>query len=226
MPGMQGRLSLGHVCAAVVALGVSSGAVGESASLLPDAAFRAAKPCALDPFDGLDATQLTRRLEADCVAVRQRQGLVARQGWARLGKRAETWVGQAMAWGDEGFNARLHWDATARLGPQAVDAHTQLAAGLWWQPDDGIAMNLRLGGRLHEGGVVDHRLSVTSAWRPGPDSLLFTRWSVAGAHSLHEMGVRWWLHSQRVSLDALVPTDVAADEGQARLVLSWRGFRL
>lgn len=226
MAAMQKRAWMGGVFGVLGALGFSAGAVADSALLLPGSAFRTPVVCALAPFDALDAVQLERRLRAGCDPAPRGAGLSARQGWERHGGRLQTWVGQALAWGDHALNARLRWDATARLGPQAVATRTELAAGLWWQPQAQLAVDLQLGGRLHGDGDIDHSVSMTGAWQPSSSQLLFSRVNHDGVQTLHEVGMRLWLRAQRISLDASMPTDLAQEGDRARVVLAWRGFRL
>lgn len=201
-------------------------ALAETAPLLAPTAFRVPADCVLDPFETLDAVQVEQRLRALCRASARAALPAPSLGWGRAGQRAEAKLIQALAWGGQALRVRLQWHAAARLAPVSMSARTELAAGLWWQPQSRWALNLRLGGRVDDEGDVKRRATVTGAWQPTADHMLITRWIADGEAARHEIGMRWWLQPSRISLDAVVPTVFAHDGAAARVTLSWRGFRL
>lgn len=210
----------------LLALAAAAPAVAERAPLLPPQAFQLPRACAIDPFAALGASQVEHRLASGCAGAWARPQLTPRLGFERSGGRAEAWIGQRMAWQGIGLSARLQFDMAARLTPDALSARTRFAAGVWWQPDRRMALGLRLGGRRDDDGERSHQVSLTSAWRPFADNLLFTRWREDGTDAVREVGWRWWLVARRVSLDLLLPADPERDREPARLSFAWRGLRL
>lgn len=211
--------------AAAAAAGDAVWASTTPAPLLPASAFQTLRGCPLEPFVPLDPKRLEQLLRERC---RQPQTSLAPLGLGSLrreGQQAQGRLGHELAWRAHDLQARLRLGLAAGLAPGAVSARAELAAGLWWQPDRSWGLNLRVGGRHDEDGDTEHRWAVTSVWRPTTQHVLFSRWHLQDDDAAHELGLRWWLVAERVSLDLLWPTADGEPEG-ASVSLSWRGLDL
>jgi hypothetical protein len=199
--------------------------------LLAGAAFVPADACALDPFAPADLQGIERRLQDRCRVAGGPLALDGSGGWRSQGDRAEGRLDHELSLQHASWRARVRLGLAAGLGrtgeTAALTAQALVAAGLWWQPDRRWAVQWRFGERHDgDGGGGERRLSLTGVWRPTAAHMIVSRWQSDGEDdAVHELGLRWWLQRERLSLDLAVPTSGEAS-GQTRMRLAWRGFSL
>lgn len=156
--------------------------------------------CNIEPFSNENIGRRVESLRQTCVGPELRWGVeVPRVNVMRT--RVDSNFAQKLSPSLE-TALRLHW--VGRHDEMRGSMRTEqafVASALRWRPDARIAFNLRVGQELF--GAFRERMAVSSVWQPHRRTVMFAEWATTQQGTeWHQVGLRWWLVSRRLSLEA------------------------
>jgi hypothetical protein len=198
-------------------------------SLLPSSAFAALPPCGLDPFADASTDERALQFERPCGQDQLRLRVNSARPVVEAGAvRYEFEVDQLLTQhlGDElTTTARLNWLGAGeeQSNGTQTSARALFAAGAQYRLDPDWSLQLNVG---REATPTDPRTRATmsGAWRPAGEHLLYMQWAAEPEGVANTVGMRWWLVPRRMAVDvtARVPPDGQAVEPRLGLsLLEW-----
>lgn len=195
-------------------------------ALLPSSAFAALPACELNPFSDASAEERAQQFDRLCGQDQLHLRADSARPAAEAGPvRHEVEVDQRLTQRlgeDITTTARLNWlgagEEQAR-GTQ-TSARALLAAGAQYRFDPDWSLELNMGREANGDDDLRTRATMSSAWRPAGEHLLYMQWAAEPEGVANTLGMRWWLVPRRMAVDVSARVPPGGQAVEPRLGLS------